>query len=81
MNKEDYVPYELAVKLKEKGYDEKSNAYYWTEDQAFELTNSICHKNSDRCETVVIAPTLAQAMKWLREKLQSVYWCNVRRPP
>ena len=65
--KEHYVSYEQAVKLKELGYKGKSNAYYWTEDKAFEETNSIVHKNSDTCQTVVIAPFLWQAQAWLRD--------------
>lgn len=55
MTQEDYVSYEQAVKLKELGFDWKCNAYYWTEDKAFECTNSIIHKNSDTCQTVVMA--------------------------
>ena len=66
--KEHYVTYEQAVKLKELGFKDKCNAYYWTEDKAFECTNSIIHKNSDTCQTVVMAPLLWQAQKWLREK-------------
>lgn len=65
--KEEYVSYERAVKLKELGFKDKCNAYYWTEDKAFECTNSIVHKNSDTCQTVVMAPSLWQAQKWLRE--------------
>lgn len=68
MTQEDYVSYEQAVKLKEFGFKDKCNAYYWTEDKTFECTNSIIHKNSDTCQTVVIAPYLWQAQKWLREK-------------
>ena len=65
--KEEYVTYECAVKLKELGFKDKCNAYYWTEDKALERTNSIVHKNSDTCQTVVMAPFLWQAQKWLRE--------------
>lgn len=66
--KEEYVIYEQAIKLKELGFKDKCNAYYWTEDKAFECTNSIVHKNSDTCQTVVMAPSLWQAQKWLRDK-------------
>lgn len=65
--KEEYVTYDCAVKLKELGFKDKCNAYYWTEDKAFECTNSIIHKNSDTCLTVVMAPFLWQAQKWLRD--------------
>lgn len=67
MIQEDYVSYEQAVKLKELGFKDKCNAYYWTEDKAFDCTNCIVHKNSDTCQTVVMAPSLWQAQKWLRE--------------
>ena len=93
--KEEYVTYECAVKLKELGFKDKCNAYYWTGDKAFECTNSIVHKNSDTCQTVVIAPFLWQAQKWLRGKgmflmidpryyqgdaVKDVKWCFIVQP-
>lgn len=71
--KEEYVTYSQAVKLKELGFKNKCNAYYWTEDKAFECTNRIVHKNSDTCQTVVMAPFRWQAQAYLREKGIIVY--------
>ena len=93
--KEEYATYEQAIKLKELGFKDKCNAYYWTEDKAFECTNSIVHKNSDTCQTVVMAPSLWQAQKWLRDKgmflmidpryyqgdaINNVKWCFIIQP-
>ena len=62
--KEDYVSFEVAKLLKEKGFDEKTLSYY--EDNVlcrgdwFEWNRSpLGH---------IAAPTHQMAMKWLREK-------------
>lgn len=71
---EDFVSYELAVKLKAAGFDELTNSFY---DEAsvqqgeFEIVptyakfNEVCKTPGCEC---VSAPTLAHAQKWLREK-------------
>ena len=52
---EDFVPFELAVKLKEKGFDwETSNVYE---------RNTIACRYEDYPK-----PTISQVLKWLREK-------------
>lgn len=68
--KKRYATFEQSQTLKRLGYKEKCNAYYWTYDGAFELTNSICHKNMDNCGTISTAPTLSDIQAWLREKKQ-----------
>ena len=80
--KEDFVPYELAVKLKEKGFKEKCYAYY------FPVNNELCYNinqfrggnlynclyshNSLPKELVasdfIDAPTIPQVLEWLREE-------------
>lgn len=63
---EDYVSLEVAKMLKEKGFDEELQTYY--EDNKI---NILCHgdwynwNNSPMGQ--ISAPTLAMAMKWLRE--------------
>lgn len=73
--KEDFVSYEIAIKLKEKGFDEPCNMYYhihndiadcvgsleYTRDCSYDFINS---KNKYRCS----APTISQVLKWLRER-------------
>lgn len=64
----EFVPYELALKLKELGFDEPCFGYY--DNQRKEI-DTIC---SDVCErlckhdTHVKAPTFSQAFRWFREK-------------
>lgn len=67
---EDFVTYELAVKLKEKGFDEPFYFYYRTDDKLIHhamVTKPLvyCDKIDDE---VVCAPTISQVLKWLREE-------------
>lgn len=78
MNNEDYVSYELALKLKECGFAEPCDSYY-IKDNAPDGTAWIVPTtdredfNADSycpfCKPLCSAPTLAQAQKWLREKM------------
>lgn len=68
---EDFVPYELAVKLKEKGFDEPCYGYYYCNggNDSFEVCGNgdrdfLNSKNLYR----VAAPTISQVLKWLREE-------------
>ena len=78
---EDYVSFEVAKLLKEKGFDEKCISVY--HDGKLQLVSSLgifcgegygeqvlTYTNSE-CEwspIMISAPTLQMAMKWLREK-------------
>lgn len=69
---EDFVPYEIAKKLKEKGFNIPFYFYYRTDDKLLRhanVTNPLvyCDKIDDE---VVIAPTISQVLKWLREEKQ-----------
>lgn len=68
MTTEDYVSYPLALALKKHGFDWKCRDFYWTSDGTFKHPDAPVHKNSEHCTTMVAAPTLWQAQKWLREK-------------
>ena len=68
---EDFVTYELAVKLKEKGFDAPCYGYYHRDggNDSFELCGNgdrdfLNSKNQYR----VAAPTISQVLKWLREE-------------
>jgi hypothetical protein len=80
MNKE-FVPYELAVKLKELGFDEPCFAFYQIEyaeviptmvddNEQYKLTGFRTCKNSEIPEHYTSAPTFSQAFRWFREKYQ-----------
>jgi hypothetical protein len=60
---EDYVSFETAKLLKEKGFDEPCRASYYKNqiNDSFTITNNVLNKLS------YAAPTLQMAMKWLRE--------------
>lgn len=67
--KEDFVPYELAVKLKEKGFPQKTAGKYsmigptYFDDGRFYEDG--CIANVEDCYS---APTISQVLKWLREE-------------
>lgn len=72
---EDYVSFETAKLLKEKGFDEKCMSYYG--HGKFHLGNHEYIKSNTDRDGVAFngvpydaynAPTLQMAMKWLREK-------------
>ena len=65
--KEEYVSFEIAKLLKEKGFDEGCRACYGS-------AGSFCYKKyeieASECEihNYLLAPTLQMAMCWLRKK-------------
>lgn len=65
---EDYVSFEVAKLLKEKGFDEPCRTYY----RENKLINDVCVNynqwNSKSPFGFISAPTHQMAMKWLREK-------------
>lgn len=75
---EDYVSFEIAKLLKDKGFNERLFTFYITDEAKkegyFELMaftdDKIDNNHSDYC---YLAPTLQMIMKWLRE----VYNINV----
>lgn len=74
MNKEDYVSFEVAKLLREKGFDLKCNHYWWQhnnetrlDSEGFRFTKEWLEVNNDCYEGVWLAPTLYEAAKWLRK--------------
>jgi hypothetical protein len=78
---EDYVSFEIAKLLKEKGFDETCRAFWKVWDKHTTLCDcspshmfEYCHNsmleqyNDDDEELNIAAPTLQMAMKWLRKK-------------
>jgi hypothetical protein len=70
---EDYVSFETAKLLKEKGFDE--SCYQKYDDEGYLSFNHVGYINSDkpRDDFYALAPTLQMAMKWLRD----VYNINI----
>ena len=73
MTREDYVSFETAKLLKEKGFDARCPMIYTADGKM--LYTDVKHHNmyavtNKQLEyyTDIIAPTLSMAMKWLRER-------------
>ena len=67
---EDYVSFEIAKLLNEKGFNGVLPFIYVdTEksDRKVHLTDTLCDYNDGHIEHVISAPTIQMAMKWLRE--------------
>lgn len=65
---EDFVPFDLAVKLKDKGFNIPFYFYYRTDDELLHhahITNPLVYGDKVDDE-VIIAPTISQVLKWLR---------------
>ena len=66
---EDFVPFELAVKLKEKGYPQRTFGEYDMQGACYVKNGSFyengCITEAARAYT---APTISQVLKWLREE-------------
>ena len=71
MIQEDYISFETAKLLKEKGFDEATIGYYNTISEIPEkikfFDSPISIYDSDGLIGCIQAPTLQMAMKWLRE--------------
>jgi len=65
MIKENYVSFEIAKLLKEKGFDEPCLMCYNSDKKLDNYGHYNSYKNSDVFS--LTAPTLQMAMKWLRE--------------
>jgi hypothetical protein len=80
--KKEFVPYELAIKLKQLGFDEPCAMYYrpemdgsmqlwYHQDERFD--DAIGSQNSDKAEWVTCtAPLFQQAFRWFREKYELI---------
>lgn len=79
---EDFITYELAVKLKEKGFNEECFGWYYpSEVCGFDYKTTIVFNSSEyrgsnykdmlvlhKDEKHIDAPTISQVLKWLREE-------------
>ena len=63
---EDFVSFETAKLLKEKGFDADIDLWYDSEGEIFHLCH--CDYNATKHFACVQCPTLQMAMKWLREE-------------
>lgn len=59
---EDFVTYNIAEKLNEKGFDWSCSRYYSVDNKKLKKNEYWAY------EERISAPTISQALKWLREK-------------
>ena len=64
---EDYVSFETAKLLKEKGFNEKAKSYFTDDGLAGYMFGIGQKSNSELDDCFYCHPTLQMAMKWLRE--------------
>lgn len=66
---EDYVSFETAKLLKEKGFDEPCYAYWYEDENKLIISHSMyaIQNITNPCFFGPAVPTLQMAMKWLRE--------------
>lgn len=63
---ESFVPFNLAVKLKEKGFNRFCFTYFHKGE--FKWIDGYLFYNTDDNDDIVAAPTISQVLKWLREE-------------
>jgi hypothetical protein len=61
----EFVTYELALRMKQLGFDESCFAFYGDEND-FSMDSS--RKNNPFRKTECVAPLFSQAFRWFREK-------------
>ena len=73
---EDYVSFEVAKLLKEKGFDEPCYAYWHESEKRLIISQSMhaIRNITNPCFFGPAAPTLQMAMKWLRKVYNFHIW-------
>lgn len=75
--KEDFVSYNLAVKLKEKDYPQNIcfRCYFVGDDKVRGCSvGDVIHRSYKGEKHLIAAPTISQVLKWLREE-HKLYLC------
>jgi hypothetical protein len=70
--KKEFVPYELALRMKQLGFDEPCFAFYDEEEYLFTV-----REQDDIYEEWLIAPTFSQVFRWFREKYDLYSWIQL----
>ena len=68
MNKE-FVPYDIALAMKELGFTERCLTFYWTDAKIYKGFGKF-RNGAVLGEERVTAPLYQQAFRWFREKLK-----------
>jgi hypothetical protein len=74
--KKEFIPYTLALSLKELGFDEPCFSYY-KNDQLSEILEEVINSKmrnvNNEIDDYISAPTFSQAFRWFREKYDLVH--------
>jgi hypothetical protein len=70
----EFVPYELALRMKQLGFDEPCIAWYVSKSYGLEYGKVI---KPDLIKEAVLAPTFSQAFRWFREKYGLYSWIQL----
>ena len=65
MENKEFVPYDIALELKQLEFDEPCFAWYVSKDYGVEIGMVI---KSDLIKEAILAPTFSQAFRFFREK-------------
>ena len=68
----EFVPYDLALRMKQLGFNEPCFAFYDEEEYLFTV-----REQDDIYEEWLIAPTFSQAFRWFREKYDLYSWIQL----
>jgi hypothetical protein len=67
----EFIPYNLALILKELGFDEALSFYFDIEEnnklKPIPMKDEICSFHSNRDKLMIAAPTFSQAFRWFRK--------------
>ena len=63
----EFIPYEEALALKELGFEEKCLGYYYNGDYFLGTANSLSYKEMGNINAI-LTPLYQQAFRWFREK-------------
>lgn len=77
--KEDFVTYDLAVKLKEKGFNAECHAYYEPLKHCLNLSRVFKTNSLAENYNCITAPTIYQVLKWLREEKKIFILIDIRK--
>jgi hypothetical protein len=72
MLEKEFVPYEIALALKELGFDEECFSFYNTTEML--ISSEFLWKNSYSNGADIVAPLYQQAFRWFREEQELISW-------
>lgn len=75
--KEDFVTYDLAVKLKEKGFNVECHSYYEPLKHCLNFSRVLQTNSLAENYNCITAPTISQVLKWLRDKKKIFVATNI----